>query len=156
MYVRVLKADMMNAMWNISSVSICWCSFLVCQGHNCFIMSFYRGFNLNRCERLSLISGEYSSFLSNNTKRLSWICCIESFYFPENLMLHFRDFSTLWQRCSLPPPLPMCLYASLWWLYTPSRAPISLGPYRQLESKMNHEALPLVNQRPYTKLGNSC
>lgn len=52
--------------------------------------------------------------------------------------------------------LLLCLYASPWWLYTPSRAPISLGPYRQLESKMNHEALPLINHRPCTKLGNSC
>lgn len=55
-----------------------------------------------------------------------------------------------------PLLLLMCLYVSLWWLYTPSRAPISLGPHRQLESKMNHEALPLVNHRLHTKLGNSC
>lgn len=54
------------------------------------------------------------------------------------------------------PPLSQCLCVSRRWLHPPSGAPISLGSYRQPESKMKHEALPLVNQRCCTKLGNSC
>lgn len=33
-------------------------------------------------------------------------------------------------------------------VYTPSGGRIGLGPHRQLESKMNHEELPLVNHPP--------
>lgn len=54
------------------------------------------------------------------------------------------------------PPLSQCLCVSRRWLHPPSGAPISLGSYRQPESKMKREALPLVNQRCCTKLGNSC